>query len=148
MTMHKNLFKKFVLMAIFAGALALPNTAKAEENTNFGNAEAELTMPFTLDLFQTAYEADENKDDLSNNLTTTSSDKMDSYSKGGLSLAVTEETANKGDRKVVKMEFSYSPVENVKVKTRNGGLMLYKRVDFEPSRTSTVVTEQAGPPPQ
>lgn len=135
-------------MAIFASALTAPHKASAEENAAFGHAETEITMPFTLDLFQTAYEADENNDDLSNNLTATSADKMDSYSKGGLSLAMTEETANKGDRKVVKMEFSYSPVENVKVKTRNGGLMLYKRVDFQPTRTSTVVTAQAGPPPQ
>ena len=146
--MSKSTFKKFVLMAIFAGTLVAPQKAKAEENAAFGHSETEITMPFTLDLFQNAYDADENKDDLNNNLTTSASDKMDSYSKGGLSLAVTEETANKGDRKVVKMEFSYSPVENVKVKTRNGGLMLYKRVDFEPSRVSTVATEQAGPPPQ
>lgn len=143
--LFKNALAVMVVMVVF---FTLP--AKAQEfassnaSVEFG-AETDIVMPFTLNLFSRVY-SDEETSSLSLASIEPASG-ADSYSAGGFSLSVKEEQSSKGEKHVTKMEFSYAPADNIKIKTRSGGLMLYKRVNFMPTRVPDIDVEQGAAPP-
>jgi hypothetical protein len=148
--MSSAFFKKALRAAVFssvvfASAALLLSPARAEGVQNTTTPEVEVVMPFSLNLFKNAYGRNMSANSLASLEPAAGDDDGDSFNAGGIALGMTEEASKKGDGTVVKLELSYSPIDKMKIKTRQGGLIMVKKFVFEPTRN--VIAEQNAPPP-